>query len=84
MYFKYNENKGMVTVVVLREEYIKEVPEVDMDAIMDKAMEEGEVETPLILIVEILAMCQDFLPNCTLSVGIATSLSMLQRTISTY
>ena len=44
--------------MVLREESIKVVPEVDMDMTMEEDMEEGEVEPPLVLTLERLAMYQ--------------------------
>jgi hypothetical protein len=47
IYFRFKRSRTMVTVVVLREVYIKEVPEVDMDGAMDEDMEEGEVEPTL-------------------------------------
>jgi hypothetical protein len=38
----------------------KDVPEVDMDVVMDEDMEEGEVGPPLVSIVERLVMYQGF------------------------
>jgi hypothetical protein len=40
-------------MVVLREVDINEVLEIDMDAFMDEAMEEGEANPPLVSTVEI-------------------------------
>jgi hypothetical protein len=51
-------------MVVLREEDTKEVPEEDMDVVMDEDMEEGEEDPPLVSIVERLVMYQGFAPNC--------------------
>jgi len=44
--------------VVLREAYIKVVPEVDMDVVAKEDMEDGEVDRPLVLTLERLAMYQ--------------------------
>jgi hypothetical protein len=57
-------------VAMLRGVDIKEVPEEDLDVTMDEDMEEGEVDPPLFLIVERLAMCQGSLPNRAIYVGI--------------
>jgi hypothetical protein len=69
---------------VLREANIKEVPKEDMDAIVDEAMEEGEVDPKKVLIVERLVMFQYFLQKHVLSVGTITSLSTLRRIFLTY
>jgi hypothetical protein len=52
MYSGFKRNKRVVIMVVLREVDIKEVPEVDMDVVMDEDMEEGEVDPPLVLTME--------------------------------
>jgi len=74
----------VVTVVVLREEDIKEVLEVDMDDDMQEDVEEGEVDPPLVLIKDKHAIYQDFVPNHVLFVGTATAQNMLQRIFLTY
>jgi hypothetical protein len=47
MYSKFKRNKRLVTVAVLREVAMKEVPEMDMVMVVDEDMEEGEVDPPL-------------------------------------
>jgi hypothetical protein len=67
MYFGYKRNKRVVTMVVLREVDIKEVPEVDMDEVRDEDMEEGEVDPPLVLTMWRNWPCvKIFVPNHTL------------------
>jgi hypothetical protein len=63
MYSGYKKNKRVVIMVVLREVDTKEVPEVDMGVVTDEDMEEGEVDPPLVSIVERLVMYQGFVPN---------------------
>jgi hypothetical protein len=63
--FWYKKNKRVVIMVVLREVDTKEVLEVDMGMVVDEDMEEGEVDPPLVSIVEKLVMYQGFVPNHT-------------------
>jgi hypothetical protein len=47
MYFRFKRNRRVVTMVVLREVVIKEVPKTSMDTVMNEDMEVGEVYPPL-------------------------------------
>jgi hypothetical protein len=57
MYFGFNTNRMVVTVMMMREVDIKYFPEANMGAVADKDMEEGEVDPQIFLIVERYAMC---------------------------
>jgi len=70
-------------MVVLREVDTKEVLEADMDMVSTKDMEEGEVGPRLVLVVEILVMCQYFVPNRVLSMGTTIDPNMSQRIFPT-
>jgi len=51
MYFGFRMNKRVMTMVVLIELDIKEVPKVDMDIVGDEDIEEVEVDPQLVLTV---------------------------------
>jgi hypothetical protein len=70
-------------VVVLKEEITKLVLWVDMAIVVDKDMEEGEADSPLVSIMEKLVMSQGFVPNHTCFVHIAIVSSMSPNTILT-
>jgi hypothetical protein len=54
----------------------KEVPEVDMSVVTIEDMAEGEVDPPHVLIVVILVMSHNFVPNHMFSVHIVIVLRM--------
>jgi hypothetical protein len=81
MHSKYKRNKGVVMMVVLREVDIREVLEADMDVVTTKDMEEGEEDPPLSLIMDKLSMCQYFVPNHMLFVGIIIVLIKSQNIV---
>jgi hypothetical protein len=75
IHLRYRRSRKVVSVVVCKEADTKEVLEVDMGTIMTQDIVEGEVDAPYILIVVILVMSQDFLPNaCSVHIVIVPSL----------
>jgi hypothetical protein len=68
-------------MAVLKEAYTKEVPKLDMVIVMVEDMVDGEVDPPLVSIVEKLVIYQGFVPNHTCFVHIYTISSMSPKTI---
>jgi len=71
-------------MVAKKEVYTKEIPEVDTGMVMTKDMEEREAYNPHVLILVILVMYHNFVPNYGCSVHIIIVLIMSPKTIPSY
>jgi hypothetical protein len=65
IHFGYRKRRRVVIVAVLKEANTKEVLEVVMGLVATEDMVEGEVNPPLVLIVDKLVIFQGLVPKCT-------------------
>jgi hypothetical protein len=81
MHSSYRKSRRVMSTIVLKEEDTKVVLEVDMDMVRMEDTAEGEVDPPLVSIVEKLVMYQGFVTNRECFVHTTTILSMSLKTV---